>query len=473
MLFDEKDLSVFDNPDSRSYFKEILQSYYSQNYRATIVLLYSFVIYDLFMKLQTMANEGDSKANKKLTDINAMIADDEKYSKVENEIIQFFKDNCPLYFNRFIEDIDYLKICRNKCAHLKVDDNTLYIPSDYHARMLICSMYDHILSVKAPFIMDLFSIAQADVENYTNSISYISDSQFDESIKANIENKYLKRMTYDSLKKSYKTFIRLLFVSEDEKCIENIYGLYAFAYVMTGYILRHGFQAVFKEDSILDTFLRIPVSSLENSSPRKNALIKIIMDYPIIMDIVRENQNIFAYIVDQFFSVPHHLKYYHTFYPRSEKSVYTFFKEAPAIQQSIDSEILYNAVKDSPDFDLGEFSLLMVKKIPNFSGFDSADGFMNFFTAHLQGLTISEINSIMAVYYRNNQCTLRGRHSSDNRFVKKYIETHCIMRTLFQIFKDGTHGTILWIIFCIAYKNSLVALLIFALSVVKHAIGAF
>ena len=28
MLFDEKDLSVFDNPDSRSYFKEILQSYY-------------------------------------------------------------------------------------------------------------------------------------------------------------------------------------------------------------------------------------------------------------------------------------------------------------------------------------------------------------------------------------------------------------------------------------------------------------
>lgn len=292
MLFDEKDLSVFDNPDSRSYFKEILQSYYSQNYRATIVLLYSFVIYDLFMKLQTMANEGDSKANKKLTDINAMIADDEKYSKVENEIIQFFKDNCPLYFNRFIEDIDYLKICRNKCAHLKVDDNTLYIPSDYHARMLICSMYDHILSVKAPFIMDLFSIAQADVENYTNSISYISDSQFDESIKANIENKYLKRMTYDSLKKSYKTFIRLLFVSEDEKCIENIYGLYAFAYVMTGYILRHGFQAVFKEDSILDTFLRIPVSSLENSSPRKNALIKIIMDYPIIMDIVRENQNI-------------------------------------------------------------------------------------------------------------------------------------------------------------------------------------
>ena len=93
MLFDEKDLSVFDNPDSRSYFKEILQSYYSQNYRATIVLLYSFVIYDLFMKLQTMANEGDSKANKKLTDINAMIADDEKYFHAANIICICLQNN--------------------------------------------------------------------------------------------------------------------------------------------------------------------------------------------------------------------------------------------------------------------------------------------------------------------------------------------------------------------------------------------
>ena len=65
MLFDEKELNVFDNNESRTYFKEILQSYYSQNYRATIVLLYSFVIYDLFIKLQTMASEGDKKANNK------------------------------------------------------------------------------------------------------------------------------------------------------------------------------------------------------------------------------------------------------------------------------------------------------------------------------------------------------------------------------------------------------------------------
>lgn len=137
MLFDEKDLNALENEDARDYFKEVLQSYYGQNYRAAIVTLYSFVIYDLFIKLQTMANEGDKKAEAKVKEINSMISDDEKYSKIENEIIQFYKENCALYFNKFDEDIDYLKNCRNKCAHLKVNDNSLYRPNDYHVRMLI------------------------------------------------------------------------------------------------------------------------------------------------------------------------------------------------------------------------------------------------------------------------------------------------------------------------------------------------
>lgn len=74
MLFDDKELNVFNNNESRIYFKEILQSYYSQNYRATIVLLYSFVIYNLFIKLQTIANEGDKKVTTKLNNINTIIA---------------------------------------------------------------------------------------------------------------------------------------------------------------------------------------------------------------------------------------------------------------------------------------------------------------------------------------------------------------------------------------------------------------
>ena len=248
MLFDERDLRVFDNADSRAYFEEILQSYYSKNYRASVVLLYSFAIYDLYNKLQTMASEGNSKATKKLSEINKMIQDDEKYSKVENEIIQFFKKNC-----------------RNKCAHLKVNDNSLFIPSDYHARMLICSMYDNILSVKAPFIMDLFSFVEKDVEVYSQTISLIPDNSIDESIITNIKNKYLERMTYDSLKTSYKTFLKLLFVTEDEHCEENETGLYMFAYAITDYLIRKGHSNIFNDDGVLNVFSRIQIDKLKDN----------------------------------------------------------------------------------------------------------------------------------------------------------------------------------------------------------------
>lgn len=422
VLFDEKDFRVFDNEDSRNYFKEILQSYYSQNYRATIVLLYSFVIYDLFIKLQNMANEGDKKSDKKLKEINAMIEDDEKYSKVENEIIQFFKDNCPLYFDRFIEDIDYLKNCRNKCAHLKVNDNTLYVPSDYHARMLICSMYDHILSVKAPFIMDLFSIAQTDVEEYAESISHISSNGLDNSIKKGIAEKYLKRMTYDSFKKSYKTFVRLLLVSDAENCIKNVYGLYAFAFTMTDYAIKNGYTSLFSEESIIDIFSKINIEGLKDCSPRTNALVSLITSYPIVMDIVRDNEEVFDYISKLVLTKPRGLNLYKIFFPRESKSIYCYFKENTSVHETSYTKILYETVKECDDFDLAEFTVIMAKAIPKFNGFYDADCYMSFFKEHITELSVSEINNVLNIYKRNGQCTNRAKDAADMAEIEKYIK---------------------------------------------------
>lgn len=423
MLFDERDLNIFENSESRNYFKEILQSYYSQNYRATIVMLYSFVIYDLFMKLQMMANEGDGKASNKLREINTMISDDEKYSKVENEVIQFFKDNCPLYFDRFVEDIDYLRNCRNKCAHLKVNDNSLYVPSDYHARMLICSMFDNVLSVKAPFIMDLFTIAQSDVEAYSSSITYMPDDGLDDAICKAIKNKYLKRMTYDSIKKSYKTFVKLMFVSGDEKCEQNAYGLYAFVYAMTDYIVKEGYLGVFSEDSIIDTFSRIIPDTLRSSSPRRNALISIMTGFPVIMDLVRTNESVFEYISNCVLLKPDGLKYYRVFHPRDSRSVYDFFSENEAVQQAYSTEKLFSVLKECNDFNIDSFMKLMVSRIPSFNGFDAADAFMRSMLNHIEEMSVETIKEIMRIYRGNSQCINRARHPSDVEAVRKYLES--------------------------------------------------
>ena len=285
-------------------------------------------------------------------------------------------------------------------------------------------MYDHIFSVKAPFIMNLFSVAQSDVETYAKTFFYISGDSFDESIKNNIENKYLSRMTFDSLKKSYKTFFQLLFVSNDEECIENAYGLYAFAYVMTGYMIKKGYSATFSEILVPDILSKITIDTLEKSDSRRDALIKIILDYPVIMDIVRGNVEVFEYLSNFVLGKPQFLKYYGVFHPRSEKSVYSYFKENPGVQQAGFSTVLYNTVKDSDDFNLTEFLHKMVDSIPHYSGFDAADNFMSLFIDHLQDLSINDIESVMSVYSANDQCTNRGRHLTDIATINRYIAAH-------------------------------------------------
>lgn len=424
MLFDEKDLNVFENNESKTYFKEILQSYYSQNYRATIVLLYSFVIYDLFMKLHTMANEGDKKASAKIKEINAMITDDEKYSSVENTVIAFFKENCPLYFNRFIEDIEYLKNCRNKCAHLKVDDNSLFVPSDYHSRMLICSMYDNVLSVKAPFIMDLFSIVQQDVEQYSTQLFFIDENGVDDAIVSAIRNQYLSRMTYDSIKRSYKTFVRLLFVSDNEDTEKNTLGLYAFTYSMTNYIVKNGFVQIFNEPDIRDVFGRITVDVLKGSDSRRNALISIMLKYPLVMDVIQSDTALFDYLCECVLLKPHGLKRYRVFYPRAEKTTYAFFMDNRELWLPGYTPTIYEAVKDCDDFNLHEFLIKMVSAIPSYNGFSDADVFTSFFIKHLDDIEISTIEEVLKIYKGNAQCIWRGHHNTDIGVINQYIQEH-------------------------------------------------
>lgn len=64
-------------------------------------------------------------------------------------------------------------------------------------------------------------------------------------------------MTYDSMLKSYKTFIRLLFVSDNEDCRKNAHGLYAFSYALTKYAIEKGYTQIFSESGVVKLFLEL------------------------------------------------------------------------------------------------------------------------------------------------------------------------------------------------------------------------
>ena len=417
MLFDERDLNVFNNSEAKKYFMEIVQSYYCRNYRSSIVMLYSFVIYDLYMKMKVMSNEGDSKATTKLKEIEAMIKDDEKYSMVEREIVEFFMTNCSLYFKRFNTDVVYLRDLRNNSAHLKVNDDALYEPNDYQVRMLICSMFDNIFSVNAPFIMDLFSVAQADVEYYSNNISRINSEHFESAILHDINKKYLSRMTFDSLKVSYKTFTRLLYVSNDSECIKNIKGLYVFTYALIGYLLNQGHTSILKSHDIIKNYERIDVEDLANNADRRNAIISICLNFPCVLDSIRDIETLFNKLSEFVLLKPHGLKYYKLFHPREEKTLFGFYLEKyDGSNKNVsvsDIEVLYQLLKDCEDFSIEAYLLNMIDKVPSFNGFGDADMYMAFLIHHKELLTEEIFKKIKPLFSKNRQFHGRDSYKSE------------------------------------------------------------
>lgn len=427
MLFDEKDLKVFNNDESREYFKEILQLYYSRNYRATIVMLYSFVIYDLYTKLQFMANEGDSKAKSELDNINEMIKCYEKYSKVESTIIEFYTKNCQLYFDRFQADIEYLIKCRHKCAHLKVNDNSMYVPTDYQVRMLICSMFDNILSVQAPFIMELFPVVKTDIENYSREFFLLDGQPLPERVNSNIRTKYLERMTTKSLINSYSTFIRLLLISNDEDCIKNLTGIWVFTYSITDYVFSKGYgNEVINNEKIVELFNKINIEELDRNVERQKVLINLVLNFAIIMDIVRSNKPLFEKVSHLVLDDYNKLYYYKKFYPRKDDTnIFEYFKSNSKLHKPAYSKDIYDVLKkEEPDkTDLFDFSKIMIQSIPWEWAYDDADAFMNFFIENISNYNRDQINEIMDIYNRNPQCYRRNQHIYDSQKIQEHLKT--------------------------------------------------
>lgn len=419
-MFDERDLSVFDNEESKQYFKEVLNLYYSQNYRAAIVMLYSFVVYDLFAKLKTMAEEGNKNAKEKIESIENMMEDDEKYSKVEKEVLNYFNTNYNLYFNNYEDDIAYLNKCRNKCAHLKINENQLFEPTDYQTKMLICSMYDHVLSVKAPFIMDLFSLVEDEVEEFSETPSYFRDSYKDD-FHNRVINKYLIRMTPDSLERSLKSFLKMLFITDDPEAKRNRFGLYVFTRAIIFYIIDSNRTFIFDKDTIEELFKKIQIEHLRRDNELLKNLKSLIDEFPIVFEKIRLNDKVYRYLEDKINTNPDFLDLYYKFYPTRKNSLFEYFLDNEEIQSPKEIFEIYEKLKDENNFDIQIYTKIMMEKIPDIDGYRPSDICMGFIKEHEEELSES-IEELEGIYLSKEQCTSRNNDPQDRAFFKEAIK---------------------------------------------------
>ena len=95
-MFSNYEISLIKRSDSRKYFEDVLQSFYSKNYRAAVLLLYSLVIDDLYYKLILMNDRKYYNLNDDLKRIEELRKSD-KYSEIEEKIFNTYKICINIY----------------------------------------------------------------------------------------------------------------------------------------------------------------------------------------------------------------------------------------------------------------------------------------------------------------------------------------------------------------------------------------
>lgn len=416
-MLNEIDFSVFPNEEERDFFREVLQTYYSKNYRSSVVMLHSLVVLDLYEKLQLLVQEGSKVADVFWKKTKEKLNDpDTPYSSIEKSIVNFFINNYSSYFKGFSDDINYLICLRGKCAHLKVDDQMVFVPKEYQVRMVIISMYNNIFSREVPFIANLYNNIRGELKEYSSKVSlYEIISGKSELIEFH-KKRYYKRMTPDALLKSYRSFFKLAYISENIDDKVCFIGLFLFLYGMTVFLCEKGDFSVF-EDSIILGHIQNCKAEIENYQ-QSYGLFHLLLISPVLRDIFRKkNQKVFFSVVDYYLysNTKTFVDNVRTVFPDSDLKELVFGNQRKRIS-SINFSVLYELFKN--ELNINEYCILSLNCVPDVNGFDIADSYMAFFLDHFLELSDNCCNTVFMRYCENRQFYSRRNSENDIKRIK-------------------------------------------------------
>ncbi len=209
-----------DNKETKRIFKEVLSSYYSENYRSAIVILYSVVICDLVYKLQELSNiYNDAGAKTILNDIEKEQRRNAGSSKWEKDIVEKMT-NKHIISTVANAHINSLHNYRNLCAHPVLSENYILFTPDKNL------VLGEIISILSEVLVKPAVMTNKIVDVITDDIDKIKDSFTKDELVKFIEKKYFSRMANEVKLVVFKALWKFVFRSTNDKCKENRYYNY-------------------------------------------------------------------------------------------------------------------------------------------------------------------------------------------------------------------------------------------------------
>lgn len=215
-MFDiEAKIEEIPEPKTRELMKEVFSSYQHENYRATIIILWSVAIADIIFKLRFLYySYNNSKAKKILEDVQKYKTKEEQMGQETKLIDQACKE---LKFISDVskEDLLYLKKQRNASAHPLLNEDGLFSPSRDTTRALIRTTLEGLLLKPALLHSDLVNYFVEDLAINKNRLKEY------QQIKSYIQKKFLNNISEDGAKKILQALWRFVFNPLNEQEQEN------------------------------------------------------------------------------------------------------------------------------------------------------------------------------------------------------------------------------------------------------------
>jgi hypothetical protein len=395
---------------TKEYFEEVIQTYYTNCYRSSVVMLYSVVICDLVFKLEDLRDVyADSTAKKILLEIEKIRTDNPKSSDWENKLVDLIKQRTSLLEFSDIENINQLQKHRHLSAHPVLNQTSiLFKPNKDNVKSHIRNILEGVL-IKPPILSKkIFSELIVDIAE--NQYRFSDNKELERFLKA----KYFKNLRQESLNDIFKKLWKFVFKTDNDDCNKNREINFRTLEIITSLNVTEIIKAIKNEESHYDNILR--------GEPTEY-LIQLLFKFPRVYKALSEVNKAF---------VEFEIKCSHDFILLSWFT-YDSFAEyiidvTDKFNKSTSFTINHNylkMVKDlAKDYNLKkEFLDLCIAIFSRSKSFDNSDyNFWYGIEPFLEDFTNEQLVSIVEAINNNYQICQRKASSSDSRKVKEILD---------------------------------------------------
>jgi hypothetical protein len=395
---------------TKEYFDEVIQTYYTNCYRSSVVMLYSVVICDLVFKLQDLRDVySDSTAKKILLEIEKIQTDNPKSPDWENKLVELIGERTSMLEMSDIENINQLQKHRHLSAHPVLNQTSiLFKPNKDNVKSHIRNILEGVL-IKPPILSKkIFSELIVDIAE--NQYRFSDNKELERYL----NSKYFKNLRQESLNDIFKKLWKFVFKTDNDDCNKNRDINYRTIEIIVSSNVNEISKAIKNEENHYDNILR---------GESTEYLIDLLFKYPKLYKSLSDINKAF---------IEYEIKNSHDFQLLSWFTYDSFaeyilevtrvFKEATSF---IISHSNLRMVKDlAKDYNLKkEFLDLSIVIFSKSKSFNNADN--NFWYAiepYLEDFTNEQLVEIADATNNNYQICQRNASSRDSRKVKEVLD---------------------------------------------------